>query len=159
MPDWIDGIKVAFRWLNLWSRLSKCEQDRARKGDQIQFLQTAMRDLTEELASIRSLGHIGSVVVNFLGRITSVTAEFGQMSGYSVKELVGMRLLDLLPFRYQADFTAAFKQVVERTRPLRAWPLEGEMRRKDGSEEQVLVSLSEVYTGSGPHFRADVRRR
>jgi PAS domain S-box-containing protein len=149
---------AACAWFNVWARLSVCEADRIQLHKQIRDLEDTIAVMKRRLDELEQWHYVGTAAVNLEGVIIKAGERFSEMSGYPVAELVGMPVSDLIPARYQQDHRRAFAEVVS-GRDLCTDPLLLEMRRKDGSELQVSISLSETMTNQGRAFKADMRRR
>lgn len=147
-----ESIRGICAWLNVWGRLGECDRDRA-------ILKTGMEENRQELKSLRKLYHVGTVTVDQRGQIIEVGPNFSEICGYSIDELLRMNLIELIPGRFHKLHLAAMHEVVEGKRELRRDAIAAELRRKDGVEIQVYVSLTMMPHGSGSKFRADVRRR
>ncbi|MHB9105421.1 MAG: PAS domain S-box protein [Armatimonadota bacterium] len=98
------------------------------------------------------------VIVDADGRISLINSQTEQLSGYTREELIGRHVEVLIPERYgtvhvqhRAEYMAA-----PRTRPMGVG-LDLYLRRKDGQEVPVEISLSPFQTPDGMLVTASVR--
>jgi PAS domain S-box-containing protein len=98
------------------------------------------------------------VVVDGEGRITVANAEAARMFGYRHDELIGMPVEELVPDRLRSAHVAhrAAYRSSPRRRPM-GQGLDLTVRRKDGSELPVEISLSPLAPDDGPSVTAIIR--
>ena len=140
------------------SRLDACEEDRRNLHIKHALAEATGAENRAELHSLKMLSRIGTVTCDQNGIICQAGQNFCDMSGYPVEELIGMHIRELVPFGCRKWVDVAFREVVSGQRELRSSPIEDEMRCKDGSHVQVLVSLTQVVNGI-VKYKADVQRR
>lgn len=162
MLDWVGtwkGMKHAMHWFNVYGRLKECEIDRGRLERDLENIKLIQAEMNEKLASLQKISRIGTIRVGQDGRIIEAGPAFSEMCGYTMQEMVGLPLVELIPSRYRNRHDNESRAVFAGERPVRETPLETELRRKDGSELQVMISLSSMNIGSALVIRADVKRR
>ena len=148
------GIK----YLNLYARVRECETDRERLRKEVLVRDEKIARMEARLDLLESLSEIGTIEVDRQGRLCNSNDIFSEMSGYTHDELNDLPLYELLPFVLRRRHNLMFAKVVTAGAKLPAL-IQGELRRKDGSPLPVLVTTCEILSGSGVHFRADLRRR
>lgn len=100
----------------------------------------------------------GTVIINDSGNIEIVNRQLEQMSGYSRDELIGKSLEVLMPARFSdhEKYRAAYINNPQ-VRYMGNKQTDIYMRRKDGTELPVEISLSPVQTKAGMLISADIR--
>lgn len=99
------------------------------------------------------------VIVDGLGMITLVNARTLEMLGYERCELVGQSVVMLMPERLASSYESYLARYIADPPPGPVIGLSGGLfvRRKDGTEVPVEISLAQLGTDNGSLFLADVR--
>jgi len=99
----------------------------------------------------------GVVTATQDGVIVNANSAARTLFGYSQEDLVGQKVVMLLPLRYQMGFTAFFSALTARPRGFResGTPVRGQ--RRDGTEFPVNVSFGDVTVGGRRLFTAIIR--
>lgn len=99
------------------------------------------------------------VIVDSQGQITLVNARTLEMLGYERCELVGQSVVMLMPARLASLYGSYLADYIADPPPGPVIGLSGGLfvRRKDGTEVPVEISLAQLGTDDGSLFLADVR--
>lgn len=154
-----NGLKLAIWWLNVWSRISVCEADRATQGRRIAKDELKLEEQVIQIESLKALLRIGVVRVNRQGEIIYADQNFATITEYSVETLTHMRISALVPAQYRPDHDTKFSEVMIDKRALRVDPMDVELRTASGRTIPVVVRLSPIPSESGIIVQGDVQRR
>lgn len=116
--------------------------------------------LQKRILVLEELRISGSFLVDREGIIRDANDAAGVLCGLSRQSLTGLRLIDIIPYRYREDHQKAFTALVQSGRPVRDDRLDVYLLRADGDEVPVQIQLSEwTSPEQGRMFGAIVKRR
>jgi len=118
----------------------------------------ALRASDARLHSIFAATPDALLISNSSGLITMVNHQVERLLGYTAEELVGKPVEELVPKRFQSQHAAQrdeFNNNPSARRMCDGTPVK--VRRKDGSECDVEVSLSRIETDEGLYFASALR--
>lgn len=148
----------SLKWLNLYARVRDCEIDRELLRINIKDRDDRISDLEGRIRLMESFLEIGTIEVDMDGKVVSACETFADMSGYTVEELAGFPMHNLLPTFLQRRHRRFFKQACEGHKKAPAIML-SELRKSDGTPQLVIITICEIIYSSGMRFRVDFRRR